>query len=182
MYYRGRRAPQHALRARLRELAASRVRLGYRRLTVMLRREGWPVTSKRLSRLYRLERLVLCGLALLQRLLTAQRTGGEQRLIPAAIHDRAAVARKLVREVLGVAHTEDLCRRIMAETLGGKGDRGAEGFQMSRWNVNDQPLKLSSSARFELRRQHLNMPIRHKAGLRIELREAFLNEGIEVTA
>ncbi len=41
MNYRSRRDPQHALRVRLRELAASRVRFGYRRLTVMLRCEGW---------------------------------------------------------------------------------------------------------------------------------------------
>ena len=49
--YRGRRDPQTALRIRLRELAASRVRFGYRRLTVMLRREGW-VNAKRIYRLY----------------------------------------------------------------------------------------------------------------------------------
>lgn len=50
--YRGRRDPQTALRMRLRELAASRVRFGYRRLTVMLRREGWRVNAKRIYRLY----------------------------------------------------------------------------------------------------------------------------------
>lgn len=32
--------------------AATRVRFGYRRLTVMLRREGWPVNAKRIYRLY----------------------------------------------------------------------------------------------------------------------------------
>ena len=37
---------------RLRELAASRVRFGYRRLTVILRREGWWVNPKRIYRLY----------------------------------------------------------------------------------------------------------------------------------
>jgi len=36
----------------MRELAASRVRFGYRRLTVMLRREGWAVNAKRIYRLY----------------------------------------------------------------------------------------------------------------------------------
>jgi hypothetical protein len=40
--YQGHRDPQEALRMRLRELAASRVRFGYRRLTVLLRRDGWP--------------------------------------------------------------------------------------------------------------------------------------------
>jgi len=37
---------------RLRELAASRVRFGYRRLTVLLRLEGWAVNAKRIYRLY----------------------------------------------------------------------------------------------------------------------------------
>jgi putative transposase len=50
--YRSRRPPQDALRMRLRELAASRVRFGYRRLTVLLRREGWRVNPKRIYRLY----------------------------------------------------------------------------------------------------------------------------------
>jgi putative transposase len=50
--YRSRRDPQIELRVRLRDLAASRVRYGYRRLHVLLRREGWPVNHKRTYRLY----------------------------------------------------------------------------------------------------------------------------------
>jgi putative transposase len=42
---------------RLRDLAGSRVRYGYRRLTVLLRREGWTVNAKRIYRLYREEGL-----------------------------------------------------------------------------------------------------------------------------
>jgi len=38
---------------RIRELAGSRVRYGYRRLAVLLRREGWVVNTKRVYRLYR---------------------------------------------------------------------------------------------------------------------------------
>jgi putative transposase len=41
----------------LRDLAGSRVRFGYRRLTVLLRREGWMVNAKRVYRLYREEGL-----------------------------------------------------------------------------------------------------------------------------
>jgi putative transposase len=40
------RDPQEALRVRLRELAGSRVRYGYRRLTVLLKREGWEGQRK----------------------------------------------------------------------------------------------------------------------------------------
>src|ERR1017187_1501931 len=45
------------LRARLRELAAVRRRFGYRRLLILLRREGTLVNHKKLRRLCREERL-----------------------------------------------------------------------------------------------------------------------------
>jgi putative transposase len=57
--YRSRAQDQTALRLRLRDLAAARVRYGYRRLHVLLRREGWPVNHKRVYRLYRAEGLTL---------------------------------------------------------------------------------------------------------------------------
>ncbi len=55
--YLSRQDPQTELRMRLRELAGTRTRYGYRRLTVMLRREGWAVNTKRVYRLYRQEGL-----------------------------------------------------------------------------------------------------------------------------
>ena len=57
--YQGHRDPQEALRICLREVAASRVRFGYRRLTVLLRREGWRVNAKRIYRLYTEEGLMV---------------------------------------------------------------------------------------------------------------------------
>src|SRR5262249_59252563 len=51
-YYRAKRRDPTPLRMRLRELAAARPRFGYRRLTILLRREGWPVNHKRVYRLY----------------------------------------------------------------------------------------------------------------------------------
>ena len=44
---------------RLKELAAARVRFGYRRLTVLLRREGWPVNAKQVYRIYKEEGLMI---------------------------------------------------------------------------------------------------------------------------
>jgi putative transposase len=57
--YEHHRDPQEALRIRLRELAGSRVRYGYRRLTVLLKREGWEVNAKRIYRLYIEEGLIV---------------------------------------------------------------------------------------------------------------------------
>ena len=42
-YYRSRRADDRLLRVRIRDLAESRRRFGYRRLHVMLLREGWEI-------------------------------------------------------------------------------------------------------------------------------------------
>jgi putative transposase len=52
-HYRSRRAGQAHLITRIREIAATRVRYGYRRIHVLLRREGWRINPKRVYRLYR---------------------------------------------------------------------------------------------------------------------------------
>ena len=53
------RDDQAVLRIRLRDLAASRVRYGYRRLHVLLKREGWQVNHKRVYRIYSEEGLTM---------------------------------------------------------------------------------------------------------------------------
>ena len=57
--YRCRRPADAELRQRLRALAHERRRFGYRRLHVLLRREGFTVNHKRLFRLYREESLMV---------------------------------------------------------------------------------------------------------------------------
>jgi putative transposase len=52
-HYRSRRAGQAELIERIKEIAATRVRYGYRRIHVLLRRDGWRVNPKRVYRLYR---------------------------------------------------------------------------------------------------------------------------------
>jgi putative transposase len=57
--YHCRRPDDAGLRERLRALAHERRRFGYRRLHVLLRREGFLVNHKRLFRIYREERLMV---------------------------------------------------------------------------------------------------------------------------
>ena len=57
--YRSRRRPRTELVARMRQLAAERPRFGYRRLHVLLRREGQCVNRKLVQRLYREEGLAV---------------------------------------------------------------------------------------------------------------------------
>ena len=65
--YQATREDDGVLRARLTALAQERRRFGYRRLHVLLRREGHAVNRKRVQRLYREERL------------TVRRRGGRKR-------------------------------------------------------------------------------------------------------
>ncbi|WP_366658514.1 IS3 family transposase [Fodinicurvata sp. EGI_FJ10296] len=67
--YRSKRPDDGGLRARLKELANARRRFGYRRLHILLRREGMRVNHKRLFRIYREERL------------TVRRRGGRKRAL-----------------------------------------------------------------------------------------------------
>lgn len=57
--YRSDRNPRTALRQRIRELAQARVRYGYRKIRVLLNREGWVVGKQLVYRLYREEGLTL---------------------------------------------------------------------------------------------------------------------------
>jgi putative transposase len=82
--YETRRSDDHDLRERMKALAHERRRFGYRRLHVLLRREGHLVNHKRLFRLYREEKL------------TVRKRGGRKRaigtrapmLIPLTANDR----------------------------------------------------------------------------------------------
>lgn len=67
--YASRRNDDAALRERLKAMAAERRRFGYRRLHVLLRREGHVVNHKRLFRVYREEKL------------NVRRRGGRKRAI-----------------------------------------------------------------------------------------------------
>jgi len=51
--YKSRRSGQAALEQRIREICQTRVRFGYRRVHVLLRREGWEINAKKTYRIYK---------------------------------------------------------------------------------------------------------------------------------
>src|SRR5205085_11131559 len=69
MRYQTTQADDTSLRQRMRAIAQERRRFGYRRLHVLLRREGYLINHKKLFRLYREEKL------------TVRRRGGRKRAI-----------------------------------------------------------------------------------------------------
>ena len=66
---RSKRSADAKLPARVKELASERRRFGYRRLHILLKREGWEVNGEKLYRLYRAEGL------------TVRKRGGRKRAI-----------------------------------------------------------------------------------------------------
>jgi hypothetical protein len=46
-HYKSRRREQAGIEARIREICETRVRYGYRRVHVLLRREGWEINMKK---------------------------------------------------------------------------------------------------------------------------------------
>ena len=77
--YHSHQDPRTELRMRMREIAAVRVRYGYRKILVLLQREGWAVGKTMVSRLYREE-----GLALRRTVPRKRRVAVERREHPKA--------------------------------------------------------------------------------------------------
>jgi putative transposase len=96
--YRSRRPDDASLRRRMRELAAERRRFGYRRLHILLRREGLVLNRKRTQRLYREE-----GLMVRRRRGRKRATGTRAPLI--------GVARPNARWSIDFVHDQMACGR-----------------------------------------------------------------------
>jgi putative transposase len=99
------------LRVRLRELAAERRHWGYRRLHILLKREGWTVNSKCVYRIYVEEKLVvrrrrrrrrICDQA---RVLLAAPTRANEIWTMAFLHDALAGGRKFRTLLIKDAYT-----------------------------------------------------------------------------
>jgi putative transposase len=51
--YKSKRGEQAELKLRIRDICQTRVRYGYRRVHVLLKRDGWSVNPKRIYRVYK---------------------------------------------------------------------------------------------------------------------------------
>jgi putative transposase len=127
--YRGRRPDDHDLRERLRALASERRRFGYRRLHVLLRREGHVVNRKKTQRLYREE-----GLSVRKRRGRKKATGTRAPLLTVAeanarwsvdfVHDQFAQGRRF--RIFNVI--DDVTRECLAAVV----DTSISGRRVAR--------------------------------------------------
>jgi putative transposase len=144
--YRSRRRPEGELRGRLRELANERRRFGYRRLFILLRREGEQSGINRIYRLYREE-----GLTVRKRRSRRRAVGTRAPILVEAkpnarwstdfVHDQFACGRRfrvlnivddVTRECLAaIADTSISGRRVARELTELIGRRGKPGMIVS---------------------------------------------------
>ena len=144
--YRSRRPEDHDLRERLRALAFERRRFGYRRLHILLRREGHVVNRKKTQRLYREE-----GLSVRKRRGRKKATGTRAPLLTVAapnarwsvdfVHDQFAQGRRfrifnviddVAKECLAaVVDTSISGRRVARELTALIARRGKPGLIVS---------------------------------------------------
>ena len=144
--YRSSRPPETELRGRLRDLANERRRFGYRRLFILLRREGEPSGINRIYRLYREE-----GLTVRKRRARRRAVGTRAPILVEArpnarwsldfVHDQFACGRRfrvlnivddVTRECLAaVPDTSISGRRVARELTELIGRRGKPGMIVS---------------------------------------------------
>jgi len=162
--YQSRRPPERELRARLRDLANERRRFGYRRLFILLRREGEPSGINRIYRLYREE-----GLGVRKRKGRKRAIGVRAPILVEAkpnarwsldfVHDQMANGRRF--RVLNI--TDD----VTHECLGSIPDTSISGHRVAReltaiidhrgkpgMIVSDNGTELTSHAIFAWARDH----------------------------
>jgi transposase InsO family protein len=163
--YRSRRAPETELRGRLRELANERRRFGYRRLFILLRREGERSGVNRIYRLYREE-----GLTVRKRRSRRRAVGTRAPILVEAkpnarwsmdfVHDQFACGRRfrvlnivddVTRECLAaIADTSISGRRVARELTELIGRRGKPGMI-----VSDHGTEFTSNAILAWSQDHL---------------------------
>lgn len=99
--YTSKRGTQAELKQRIKEICQTRVRYGYRRVHVLLRREGWAVNPKRIYRLYKELGLQLRNKAPRRRVKAKLRedrtpaTRGNETWAMDFVHDQLATGRKI---------------------------------------------------------------------------------------
>jgi putative transposase len=162
--YISRRPDDGAIRQRLRELATERRRFGYRRLHILLRREGIVLNWKRLYRLYREERLMVRKRrgrkrALGTRAPMAIPQGANQRWSLDFVSDALACSRKFriltvvddfSRECLALVADNSLSGIRVAREL----DRVIQGRGRPCMIVSDNGTELTSRAILAWQQEH----------------------------
>ena len=116
-HYKSRRTDQAAVERRIKEICETRVRFGYRRVHVLLRREGWVINMKKTRRIYNELGLQLRSKHPKQRVKAKLREDRQEAVRPNDVwamdfvHDQLALGKKL--RILTIVDTHSrLCPAV----------------------------------------------------------------------
>ena len=133
-HYKSRRIDdQAALEQRIKEICETRVRFGYRRVQVLLRREGWEVNMKKTRRIYKELGLQLRNKHPKRRVKAKLREDRQDAVGPNEIwamdfvHDQLATGRKL--RILTVVDTHSRYSPVLDPRFSYKGEDVVETLQ-----------------------------------------------------
>lgn len=141
--YKSRRPGQAALEQRIKEICQTRVRFGYRRVHVLLRREGWEINPKKTYRIYKELGMQLRNKTPKRRVKAKLREDRAEAVGPNDVwamdfvHDQLTTGRKI--RVLTVVDTFSRYVPVPAVQLPGRGcgcDAGT-GLQPDRLSKDD---------------------------------------------
>ena len=167
--YKSKRGDQAALKGRIKDICETRVRYGYRRVHVLLQRDGWAINVKRVYRLYRELSLQLRNKTPKRRVKAKLREDRmEARQINETwamdfVHDQLATGRKI--RVLTIVDTfSRFSPAVDALQLSRRGCRTDVGTHLqNRWLSQDDPRRPGIGVRLS-RSRHLGLPEGCRAG------------------
>jgi putative transposase len=153
-HYKSRRRDQAGIEARIKEICATRVRYGYRRVHVMLAREGWNINMKRTYRIYRDLGLQLRNKTPKRRVKAKLRDDRQEAVCPNDVwamdfvHDQLATGKKI--RVLTVVDTFSRYVPLLdpgsatgLRTWSGRWSRCAQGSATRRRSASTRARSLS---------------------------------------
>ena len=108
------------------------------------------------------------GLELGHRLALCREANRKELPVPVADEKMPAIARQFVGEILRITDAKDLRARIVAETPRRKHHRSQVRLQVARRHIDDHPADPAAPHRLKLGRGHLEMPVQHERGAKVE--------------
>ena len=176
-HYKSRRPGQAGLEQRIKEICQTRVRYGYRRVHVLLRREGWRINQKKTRRVYRELGLQLRNKTPKRRVKAKLRDDRQHATRPNEtwamdfVHDQLATGRKI--RVLTIVDTFSRFSPALEPRFTFRGDDVVEvsGKSLARGRIAGDDPRRSRHRVCLPRFGSVGLPARRHAGL-LQAREA----------
>ena len=105
----------------------------------------------------------------------------EYLLEPFSLQNAADIASNILRELFGIGHDHDLCRRPMGELPSRQANGKKQGLQVPRWKIDDEPPCRAVDKRHQFSGEIFQIPVMFEL-CSIQFADGLAGEGKEVIA